>query len=119
MMKRAEETHEDTSMSKWTFKTEINIGNLITLAVMLAGFIYGYSQLNEQVKMVAEGAKELRATDRDHSLQLQSLRESAASQREAVSTKLARIETLVEQVVKQVDRIQPAQTGTTSGRTAP
>lgn len=79
---------------------KITVGNIITLLVMVVGsFIWGI-RLEAEVSTQTERIVKLEAADVKLTAQAESARDSGMARQEAVLTRLARIEAILERIDK-------------------
>jgi FtsZ-binding cell division protein ZapB len=93
------------------FDMKITLGNLITLSVFVVGFFAWGLKLEAKVDQKAEhierlqkAVDELKSMDVITHSRIESLRDVASTRQEAVITRLARIETILERVEKSSNR---------------
>ena len=89
----------------WWLDPKITIGNIVSTALIIAGFAYGYSELVATTRQTIGHTVRLEKQDEDFRVQMSSLRTEISALREnsntrqfEVVTKLARIEAILERV---------------------
>lgn len=91
---------EHPHVRKWEFKPDVSIGNIITLVVMVVGIIVGYTKLEARVESLAQQVRVLASKEESLSLSTQALRDAGHARQEVIAARLARMETLIEQLVR-------------------
>lgn len=91
---------QEDAMQKPVIKWDWNIGNIITLCVIVAGFIAGYTRLEGSATANQTSITRLEARDEAFQKQIDTLREAINQQQLLVTSKLSRIETIVERIEK-------------------
>ena len=79
---------------------KITVGNIITLLVMIVGFFVWGVRLEAEVSTQTERIVKLEAADVKLTAQAESARDSGVARQEAVLTRLARIEAILERIDK-------------------
>lgn len=92
------------------FKREITPGNLVSWALVLGGFVYGYSTLNGKVDAQTIAIVDLKTavgkmegTDAQLQAQINVLRDLSTTRQIDISTKMTRLETILERMEGKVD----------------
>lgn len=91
---------QENAMHKPVIKWDWNIGNIITLCVIIAGFITGYTRLESTGNANSTAIVRLESKDDTLQKQLDTLRDIISQQQLLVASKLSRIETIVERIEK-------------------
>lgn len=94
------------AIAQW-FKRDVTLGNMVSWLLIVAGFVYGYSQLNSDVRAQSTAIQKLEAKDETLQTQINTMRELMNSQRLEVTAKLARIETILDRIDGKVERALP------------
>lgn len=82
------------------FDAKITAGNVLTIAVMIVGFFIWGVRLEARVDEQGKALIELRATDANLASRLETARDLAGTRQEAVLSRLARIEAILERMDK-------------------
>lgn len=85
------------------FKREITPGNLVSWALIIGGFVYGYSQLNGKVDAIAATISRMEGTDTQLQAQINVLRDLSTTRQIDISTKMSRLETILERTEGKLD----------------
>lgn len=94
------------AIAQW-FKRDVTLGNMVSWLLIVAGFVYGYSQLNSDVRAQSVAIQKLEAKDEALQTQINTMRDLMNSQRLEVAAKLARIETILDRIDGKVERALP------------
>lgn len=86
-----------------TYKPDITMGNIVSWALVVGGFVYGYSQLNSKVDNIASSIAELKNTDVQLQAQINVIRDLSTTRQIDISTKLTRLETILERQEGKLD----------------
>lgn len=96
--------------SRIMFKPEVTPGNLVSWALVVGGFVYGYSSLNAKVDNQTAAIVELKTaigkmegTDAQLQAQINVLRDLSTTRQIDISTKMTRLETILERMEGKVD----------------
>lgn len=93
------------------FKREITPGNVVSWALIVGGFVYGYSQLNSKVDNITESVRainvtisELKNADNGLQAQINVMRDLNTTRQIDISTKMTRLETILERQEGKLDK---------------
>lgn len=96
--------------SRIMFKPEVTPGNLVSWALVIGGFVYGYSQLNGKVdnfthaiSEIKTALSEMKNTDAGLQAQINVMRDLNTTRQIDISTKMTRIETILERQEGKLD----------------
>lgn len=96
--------------SRIMFKSEVTPGNLVSWALVIGGFVYGYSSLNGKVDNQTAAIIDLKAsinkmetTDTQLQAQINVLRDLNTTRQIDISMKMTRLETILERMEGKVD----------------
>lgn len=94
----------DTKATGIMFKREITPGNVVSWLLIVGGFVYGYSQLNGKVDNIVASIARMENTDAALQAQINVIRDLSTARQIDISTKMTRLETILERQEGKLDR---------------
>lgn len=86
------------------FKREITPGNVVSWLLIVGGFVYGYSQLSTKVEHISAAVARLENSDNVLQAQINVMRDLSTARQLDISTKMTRLETILERQEGKLDR---------------
>lgn len=86
-------------------KPDVTYGNIVSWVIVVIGFVYGYSQLNSKVDHIAVTLLSMQQTDTNLQSQINAQRDIGTARQIDISTKMTRLETILERIDGKADRL--------------